>query len=143
MATYNAEQLPFAIESLQQVEHGIGYPDVLVAVDRDAFGMGKAARTIAVFTELADEVAVGVEDLYSVIHGVGDVYVAIFIDRDEGRQREIAGGRKLVLLASGTDATLLFQGVSVVHHNLIGLGINHIELTVFTVDSDADWIDKT
>ena len=47
----DAQQLPFAIEGLQQVEHGIGHPDVSVAIDGDALGMSEAAGAVAVLAE--------------------------------------------------------------------------------------------
>ncbi len=104
--------------------------------------MREAARPIAVLTDLADELSVGVEDLDAIVHGVGHIDVVVFVERNKARQGEVARRGQLMFLAAGTDAALLFQGVGVVDHHLVGLRVHNIELAIFRVDSDSDRIDQ-
>ena len=67
MPANECQKLSVTIEDLQHVQHGIGYPDVAIAVDCDALGVRKASRPIAMLAELADEFAVGIENLDAVV----------------------------------------------------------------------------
>ncbi len=47
-----------------------------------------------------------------------------------------------MLFAAGADAALLFQGVSVVDDNLVGLRVHDVELPILGVNGDPDGIDQ-
>ena len=47
-----------------------------------------------------------------------------------------------MVLAASPDAAQFLQAVSVVHHNLIGLGIDHVEQAVLCINRDSYRIDQ-
>src|ERR1017187_11028149 len=59
------QQGAIAIIGLHEAKTVVHYPDVAVAVQRDPLGALEASDGIAVFSELADEVAVGVKNFDS------------------------------------------------------------------------------
>ncbi len=67
MPADKGQQLPVAVKDLQQVEHGIGHPDVPIAINRNALGPRKTSEAVAMPAELADELAIGVENLHTVV----------------------------------------------------------------------------
>src|SRR5579872_2419334 len=99
------EQLRLLIENLHAVLHPIDYPNVIVAVDGNAFRPCEVAWPVARFAKGADEFAVAVEDLDAVVQRVSDIKIAFSVHRQSPRPGKIARcGERVLLSASAHPA---------------------------------------